>query len=83
MSAVTKKRQDLSAWSVRDDEVRVQINQPELARAFAKVKGVWPAGCSVAGNFMRLFHVKQPVHWVDAWMKQYGVARVIQKNELN
>ena len=83
MSDVNKKRQDWSAWSVRDDEVRVQVNRPDLARAFAKVKGVWPAGYSVAGNFTRLFHVKQRVHWVDAWMKQYGVTRVVQKSELN
>ena len=67
----TKKRLDWSAWRISDDEVRVQINRPDLARAFAKVKSVWPAGHSVAGNFLKLFHVKQPVPWVAAWMKNF------------
>jgi hypothetical protein len=71
MSASAKKRADWSAWRVSDDEVRVQINRPDMARAFAKVKSAWLAGYSVAGNYMKLFHVKQPVPWVEAWMKEF------------
>jgi len=66
------KREDWAAWRVSDDEVRVQINSPDMARAFAKEKGAWPAGYSVAGNFMKLYHVKRPVQWVDAWMKKFN-----------
>jgi len=72
MSAIAKKRPDWSAWRTSDDEVRVQVNRPDLAKAFAKVKGVWPSGYSVAGNFVKLFHVKKSVPWVDAWMKDYN-----------
>jgi hypothetical protein len=71
MSASAKKRADWSAWRVSDDEVRVQINRPDMARAFAKVKTTWLAGYSVAGNFIKIFHIRQPVPWVDAWMKNY------------
>jgi hypothetical protein len=71
MSAVTKKHEDWDAWCVGDGEVRVQINRPDMARAFAKVKGAWPAGYSVAGNYMKLFHVNQSVQWVDSWMKNF------------
>jgi hypothetical protein len=72
MSASAKKRADWSAWRVSEDEVRVQINRPDMARAFAKVKSAWLAGYSVAGNYMKLFHVKQPVPWVEAWMKEFN-----------
>ncbi len=72
MKSAPKKREDVYAWRVNDDEVRVQINQPDVARAFAKVNGVWPAGYSVAGNFMRIFHVKKSVPWVEAWMKEFN-----------
>ena len=30
-----------AAWRVSEDEVRVQINRPDQARAFAKVKTTW------------------------------------------
>ena len=66
-----KKRLDWAAWRVTDEEVRVQVNRPDLARAFAKVKSVSPVGHSVAGNFMRLFHVKQSVAWVEAKMREF------------
>jgi hypothetical protein len=63
------KRADWSAWCV-GDEVRVQINRPDFAKEFAKVKSARLVGYSVAGNFTKLFHVKETVQWVDAWMKQ-------------
>jgi hypothetical protein len=83
MNGPTKQREDWSAWCIGNDQVRVQINRPDLARAFAKVKGVWPAGYSVAGNFIRFFHIKRSVPWVDGWMKQYGVHSLVQKREMN
>lgn len=86
MSASSKQRENWSAWHVGENEVRVQINRPDLAKAFAKVKGAWPAGYSVAGNYLKLFHVKQSVQWVDAWMKDFlrhDPTSVHQKNELN
>jgi hypothetical protein len=85
MNAVTN-REDWSAWCVGNDQVRVQINRPDLARAFTKIKDAWPAGYSVAGNYMKLFHVKQSVHWVDTWMRDYmrhASTSVIQKQESN
>jgi hypothetical protein len=66
---VRQKRVDWTAWRVSEDEVRVQVNNPDIARAFAKVKGVGLAGYSVAGNYIKLFHIKQSVSWVDTWMK--------------
>ena len=60
-------KKDWSAWRVGEDSC-VQINRPDLAKAFSKVKGVWLAGYSVAGTYMKLFHVKQPVLWVEQWM---------------
>lgn len=65
------KQQDWSAWRTGEEEVRVQMHRPEMAKAFSKVKGVWLAGYSVAGGYMKLFHVKQSVPWVDAWMKEF------------
>jgi hypothetical protein len=71
MSKNNPKRKDWSAWRVADDEVRVQVNNPDIARAFAKVKGVRLAGYSVTGNYLKLFHVKQSVPWIDTWMREF------------
>jgi hypothetical protein len=62
-------KRDWSAWRV-GEESRVQINRPDLAKVFSKVKGVWLAGYSVGGAYMKLFHVKQPVAWVEEWMNK-------------
>lgn len=64
------KRDDWSAWRMDEEDVRVQVNCPGLAKAFAKEKGVRLAGYSVAGNYVKLFHVKKPREWVDSWMKK-------------
>ncbi len=64
-----KLNKDWSAWRA-GDESRVQVNRPDLAKAFSKVKGVWLAGYSVNGAYMKLFHVKQPVYWVEEWMNK-------------
>jgi hypothetical protein len=79
---VPKKREDWIAWRVDDDEVRVQVNRPDIAKAFARVKSARPVGHSVCGNYMRLFHVKQPVPWVDSWMKDCvrGLSNTPQSN---
>jgi hypothetical protein len=71
MGKINHKRKDWSAWRVADDEVRVQVNRPDMAKAFAKLKGVGLAGYSVAGNYMKLFRLKQSVPWVDAWMTEF------------
>jgi len=47
--APPKKRADWSAWRVNDEEIRVQVNRPDLARAFAKVKAARLAGYSDLG----------------------------------
>ena len=82
-----ERRMDWAAWRVSEDEVRVQINRPDLAKAFAKIKSVRPAGYSVSGNYLKLFHVNQSVPWVDTWMKDYmvrGLAKTTEKgSELN
>ncbi len=62
-------KRDWSAWRT-GDESRVQIHRPDLAKSFSKVKGVWLAGYSVSGGYMKLFHVKQPVAWVEEWMNK-------------
>jgi hypothetical protein len=65
------KKRDWSAWTVGEDETRVQIQSPDMAKAFAKVKGVWLAGYGVAGGYIKIFHVRQPVQWVAAWMRKF------------
>ena len=67
---MNSKRIDWSAWRV-DDETRVQINRPDLARAFAKEKTARLVGYSVNGNYTKLFQIKQSVDWVGTWMKKY------------
>lgn len=64
-------RQIWSAWRMDSEEVRVQVNRPDLAKAFAKEKSVRLVGYSVNGNYTKIFHVKKPVPWVDSWMKQF------------
>ena len=63
-------KRDWSAWRV-GEESRVQIHRPDLAKSFSKVKGVWLAGYSVSGAYMKLFHVKKPVAWVEEWMDKF------------
>ena len=64
------KREEWSAWRMDEDEVRVQVNCPGLAKAFAKEKGVRLVGYGVSGNYTKLFHVKKSMGWVDSWMKK-------------
>ena len=50
---------------------QVQINRADIAKVFAKVKSPRVVGYSVCGNYLRVFHVKQSVRWVEAWMKEF------------
>ncbi len=61
-----------SAWNNGDDRVRVQINDPVLARAFAKVKGVSRTGFSVMGPFTQIFLTQSSQDWVKDWMKGHN-----------
>jgi hypothetical protein len=81
-----KKRGDWAAWRVSDDEVRVQVNRPDIARAFAALKSVSLVGYSVAGNYLKLFCVKKTVPEVEAWMKDFvrhATTGEIGRKELN
>jgi hypothetical protein len=60
-----------SAWRVNDEEIRVQVNRPDIARAFAKLKSARLAGYSVCGNYLKLFTIKESVPWVESWMKDF------------
>jgi hypothetical protein len=62
---------DWCAWRVDEDEVRVQIHRPDLAKAFGKEKAARLVGYSVTGHYAKLFHVKKSVDWVDTWMKKF------------
>jgi hypothetical protein len=66
-----QKRVDWAAWRMDEEEVRVQVNRPDLAKAFAKVKSVRQVGAGMRGNYLKLFHINQTVPWVDAWMKEF------------
>jgi hypothetical protein len=61
-----------SAWCNGDDRVRVQINEPSLAKTFAKVSGVTRTGYSVAGPFTRLYLTQHTRDWVENWMKEHN-----------
>ena len=65
-------RRPLSTWSNGDDRIRVQINDPALARAFAKVKGVTRTGYSVMGPFTQIFLTQSSQDWVKDWMKEHN-----------
>jgi hypothetical protein len=54
-----KKPRVYSVWSTGDNTVMVQIEDIDLARAFAKVKGVHRAGYSVGGGFLHLYSLNR------------------------
>jgi len=58
-----------SSWSNGDDRVRVQINEPALARTFAKIPGVTRTGYSVMGPFTGIYLTHHSHDWVKHWMK--------------
>jgi hypothetical protein len=58
-----------SAWTNGDERVRVQTNDHELAKAFAKVKGVTRTGYSVMGPFTAIYLTQHTRDWVEDWMK--------------
>ena len=61
-----------SAWNNGDDKTRVQINDPSLARTFAKIPGVTRTGYSVMGAFTRLYLTHHSRDWVQDWMKGHN-----------
>jgi hypothetical protein len=83
MSAVLQKTQSKntsrqlnskpwSAWSNGDDRLRVQINEPVLARIFAKVPGVTRTGYGVMGAFTAIYLTPHTRDWVQDWMKEHN-----------
>ena len=65
-------RKRWSAWSNGDDRVRVQINQPALAREFATVKSVTRTGYSVLGAFTQIYLTPHTRDWVEQWMRGHN-----------
>ncbi len=65
-------RKQWSAWNNGDDKIRVQINEPTLARTFAKIPGVMRTGYSVTGAFTRLYLTQHSRDWVQDWMKGHN-----------
>jgi len=66
-----QERKPWSAWRWDDQSVRVQINEPSIAAAFAKIKGVVPTGYSVQGGYLRLYRISENVDWVNDWMRAF------------
>jgi hypothetical protein len=63
------QRKPWVAWRSDEKCVRVQVHEPVLAKAFAKLKGVTLAGYGVVGGYLRLFAATMSVPEVEAWMK--------------
>jgi hypothetical protein len=66
------KRRAWSAWSNGGDQLRVQVNEPALAKAFAKVPGVTRTGYSVMGPFTAIYLTPHTRDWVQDWMKGHN-----------
>lgn len=73
-SSVTprSKRKPWTAWRVSEDSIRVQLNEPGLAKAFANVRGAERAGYSVLGPFTEIYSLNRPVTWVHDWMRRHN-----------
>ncbi len=70
-----KSSSSLNSWSIWNTEggkVRVQINDPRLAKAFEKVKEVRRIGYSVMGAYTRIYSIKKTTAWVRDWMAQHS-----------
>ena len=65
-------RKPWSAWSNGDERVRVQINEPAIAKAFAKIPGVTRTGYSVMGVFTAIYLTQHTRDWVQEWMKGHN-----------
>jgi hypothetical protein len=80
MSAA-KKHVDWTAWRADDHEVRVQINNPALAKAFSRVESARLSAYSVGGKYLKIFHVEHTIEWVEAWMKEFVHDAAVAKNK--
>ena len=65
-------RKGWSAWSNGDDRVRVQINEPGMARSFGQVKGITRTGYGVVGPFTAIYLTKNSREWVEHWMRGHN-----------
>ena len=65
-------RKAWSAWNNGDDRVRVQINEPALARTFAKIPGVTRTGYGVMGSFTAIYLTKNSREWVENLLKGHN-----------
>ena len=65
-------RKPWSAWGNGDDRTRVQINEPAMARTFAKIPGVTRTGYSVMGPFTVIYLTQHSQEWVKNWMKEHN-----------
>ena len=65
-------RRPWSAWNNGDERVRAQINEPALAKAFAKVVGVTRTGYSVMGPFTAIYLTPNTRDWVEHWMRGHN-----------
>ena len=61
-----------SAWDNGDERLRVQINEPGMAKAFAKIPGVTRTGYSVMGAFTAIYLTPHTRDWVQDWMKGHN-----------
>jgi hypothetical protein len=60
------------AWNNGDERVRVQINEPALAREFATLKNVTRTGYSVLGAFTQIYLTPHTRNWVEQWMRGHN-----------
>jgi hypothetical protein len=65
-------RKSWSACSNGDDRVRVQINEPGMAKVFARIPGVTRTGYSVMGAFTAIYLTKNSREWVKEWMRGHN-----------
>jgi hypothetical protein len=73
------KRKAWAAWSNGDDRTRVQINEPALARAFAKLRGVVRTGYAVLGAYAQIYVTEHSLTWVQAWLKEETMKLTVTK----
>jgi hypothetical protein len=65
------KCQAYAAWRVDKHSIWVQINDPDLARVFSKVRGARRVAYSVAGAFLETYCLNESVPWVHKWMREH------------
>lgn len=66
------KRLPWVVWDNGDARIRVQINEPVLAKAFVQMKGVTRIAYSVNGPFTQIFLTDRSRESVQTWMKSHN-----------